>query len=275
VGLYQHAPDERRRRLLAKWHTPRVPYVHSFGLTPEHAVLIAHPFDVAPARLLFTNAAFIDRFRWRPEQGTRLIVIDRATGERRTHHCDPMFVFHTAHAFDDGDAVVLDVVAHADAGVISSLTTAGLANPPASLGGRLLRLTLRRGVERATVEPISDVRLEFPVSGGSRAWGRPSRWLWATSFDARDWSTAIVKVDLETGTTRRFVERGVTYGEPIRVARPGASAEDDGLLLAVGSSLERDATTLAVLDAASLEVVAHGEIDVAVPLGLHGGFFPA
>jgi carotenoid cleavage dioxygenase-like enzyme len=71
----------------------------------------------------------------------------------------------------------------------------------------------------------------------------------------------------------RFQEPGWLFGEPVFVARPGATAEDDGVLLTVGTHNERAVSALLVLDAASLDVHAWAEIPAPIPLGFHGSFF--
>jgi carotenoid cleavage dioxygenase-like enzyme len=82
----------------------------------------------------------------------------------------------------------------------------------------------------------------------------------------------VVKVDVETGDVKRYVDREFTFGEPVCVPRPGATREDDGVLLAVGSSPNQERSRLLVLDAGSLEVLATCDADVLIPLGFHGTF---
>src|SRR5882757_2577572 len=48
ISIYEHAPAARRRDIVGSWRTNRVPYVHTFGLTPRHAILVAQPFTVTP-----------------------------------------------------------------------------------------------------------------------------------------------------------------------------------------------------------------------------------
>ena len=64
----------------------------------------------------------------------------------------------------------------------------------------------------------------------------------------------------------------MVYGEPVFVARPGATAEDDGVILAVGSLPSREKAHLAVLRADDLTRVATAHVDVPLPLGFHGSF---
>ncbi len=271
IAFYDHAPRSRRREVFAKYRAKRLPYVHSFGLTPKHAVLVAHPFTVNPARLLWSDAGFVEAFEWRPGDGTRVAVYDRETGAERLHETDPMFVFHTVHAFEDGDDTVLDVLDWQTADVTSDLRVAALASGVPEVRARLVRLRLSGSGGRARREVLSDVKFEFPVVSYRRVEGKPERFVWGASVGPCH--SPLVKVDLTDGSHREWSQANVVFGEPVFVARPEGTAEDDGVLLAVGSDLERDRAVLAVLDAASLELLAEVEVDLAVPLGFHGSFF--
>ncbi len=110
VSIYEHGPTARKRDVVGSWQTKRVPYVHTFGLTPQHAILVAHPFSVNPLKMLWSSKGYIDHFDWQPQEGTRLIVIDRASGATREHVTEPFFVFHTVNAFERDDATVLDLL---------------------------------------------------------------------------------------------------------------------------------------------------------------------
>lgn len=103
LSLYEHAPASRQRDVVGSWQVKRVPYIHTFGLTSRHAILVAHPFDVTPVKMLWSSKAYIDHFNWHPEEGTRLALIDRASGKVREHVTDPFFIFHTVNAFERGD----------------------------------------------------------------------------------------------------------------------------------------------------------------------------
>ena len=80
----------------------------------------------------------------------------------------------------------------------------------------------------------------------------------------------VVKIDLGSGARKTFGEAGHVFGEPVFVARPGATEEDDGVVLTVGSTATR--AVLAVLDGKTFEPVAHARLETPIPLGFHGSF---
>ena len=87
----------------------------------------------------------------------------------------------------------------------------------------LVRIVMRPGVERATVEKLSDVGFEFPSTNYKRVSGRPYRFAYGASDGHRAggaYSSAIVKVDIETGGSTSFSDDTHIFGEPLFVSRP-------------------------------------------------------
>jgi carotenoid cleavage dioxygenase-like enzyme len=275
LSLYEHGPSERARRVLASFRSKRVPYTHSFGLTPQHAILIVHPFTASPLEMLWSNRGYIDHFAWRPSEGTHLVVMERATGHTHEHRCDPFFVFHTVNAFERGDETVLDVLAYDNADIIEMLRVDHLAAHLPDLRPSLVRVRMQRGVREANVEKLSDQGFEFPATSYRRANGQDYRFVWgaANAPGAPEaYGSSILKVDVHTGASTSFSEPSMIFGEPVFVARPGASDEDDGVLVSVGSRSDVDRSALVVLDARTMESLARAEVPCAIPLGFHGSF---
>lgn len=275
VSIYEHAPEARQRVLVGSWRTKQVPYVHTFGITPKHAILVAHPFAVSPVKMLWSSKGYIDHFDWQPQEGTRLVVIDRANGAVREHVTDAFFIYHTVNAFERGDATVLDLLAYPNADIVASLRTDRMVATLPELRPSLMRVVMRAGVERATVEKLSDTGFEFPSINYKRVNGRPYRFAYGASDGHQAsgaYTSAIVKVDLETGESSSFSDDTLIFGEPLFVSRPGGDGEDDGVLLTVGSAQNAESSMLAVIDARTMTLVASATVQSSIPLGFHGSF---
>ena len=54
--LYEHPMGNLERRVVARVGTARIPYLHSFGLTAKHAVLLGGPFVVRPWTMLLVRS---------------------------------------------------------------------------------------------------------------------------------------------------------------------------------------------------------------------------
>jgi beta,beta-carotene 9',10'-dioxygenase len=269
---FKHRLQTNERVPMGTISLREVPYMHSFALTPTKVIVVAPPLLANPLSFLWSNKGYIDHFRWSPERGTRVFVMDRATGQVIEHECDPFFVFHTVNAHDEGDSVVLDLCAFPDTSVIDRIRSTAAGEEPL-VAGKLERLRIpARG--RVTREVLDDGNLEFPTVDRSRVSGRRHGIVWGASFghDGERRTVDITRHDLESGRTARFGRDRIAYGEPVFVGRPGSETEGDGVLLAVGSDLTRGKAEMVVLDATTLEPLATAKLPIPLPLGFHGSF---
>jgi beta,beta-carotene 9',10'-dioxygenase len=256
-------------RVVGKLPVRRPAYVHSFGMTDRYAVLAEHPYTVNPLKLGLGGRPFIENFQWRPQDGTRFIVIDRRSGEHvGDWRADPFFVFHHVNAFEDGEDVVVDLCAYEDPEIVPALGLARLRAGSPIPQAHLERFRLRPGgaVERTR---LAEESLELPRIDYGRINGRPYRYVWGTGVRS-DFFDTIVKVDVTTSETLTW--RDGYPGEPVYVGRPGRTEEDDGVLLTVVLEPERAASSLVVLDAATLTEQARARVPHHIPFGFHGQF---
>ena len=256
-------------RVVGKLPVRRPAYVHSFAMTERFAVLIEHPYTVNPITIPLSNKPFIEHFEWHPEKGTRFVVFDRRSGRHVADwHGPAFFVFHTANAYEEGDDIVIDLCAYDDPGIVQALGLQRLRAGEPIPWARLERFRLRAGgaVERTR---LSDEPLELPRIDYRRVNGRPHRYVWGAGAHS-DFVDTIVKVDVTTGETTTW--RDGYPGEPVFVGRPGREEEDDGVLLTVVLEPERAASSMVVLDAATLTELARARVPHHIPFGFHGQF---
>lgn len=258
------------RREIGRVLLRRVPYVHSFAITRTKIVLVLAPYDLKPTGLLWSKRPIAEHYQWSPENGTRIVVMDRDSGKCSEHEGPPFFFFHTVNAFDlDYGAIRLELLAYADAKIIrqgmlmSEIRRHGL--PP--LTPNLRRITIDPKQTEFRMETVSPaVGFEFPTINYSRTNGRRHRYVWGSDL------SRLVRLDTKTDeVTLRSLE-DVTFGEPIFVAHPEATEEDDGVLLTVGSSTVTQRSEMTLWDARTLDTLARITVPVAIPLGFHGGF---
>ena len=256
-------------RVVGKLPVRRPAYVHSFAMTERFAVLIEHPYTVNPITIPLSNKPFIEHFEWHPEKGTRFVVFDRRSGRHVADwHGPAFFVFHTANAYEEGHDIVIDLCAYDDPGIVQALGLQRLRAGEPIPWARLERFRLRAGgaVERTR---LSDEPLELPRIDYRRVNGRPHRYVWGAGAHS-DFVDTIVKVDVTTGETTTW--RDGYPGEPVFVGRPGREEEDDGVLLTVVLEPERAASSMVVLDAATLTELARARVPHHIPFGFHGQF---
>src|SRR5213593_1254449 len=140
--------------------------MHSFGMSERYVILAENPLVVNPMSVPLSKKAFIDNYTWEPERGTRLIVMDRHTGEvQGIHETEAMFCFHHVNSFERDGELVVDLIAYDDPSVIHMLDLAelrgGADQPLARSGLRRYRIALDgSGVTREDIAP--DVSVELP-----------------------------------------------------------------------------------------------------------------
>lgn len=252
---------------------PRATMMHDFGVTATRVVFLDLPvvFDLALA-----TAGRSLPFRWMPDAGARVGVMPRAGGQDDITWLavDPVYAFHVLNSYDDGDAVVVDIVRydHAFDTAPGEVIASGL---PA-----LARWRIDPVAGRFSEERLDDVPVEFPRIDDAVA-GRPHRFGYCTRLgdDPSDPSyTGLVKYDLVRDESVVF-EPGdpCSPGEPVFVRASDGHGEDEGWVLSVVYDAARNASDLVVLDATSFRgpPVATVHLPVRVPFGFHGSWVPA
>ena len=83
----------------------------------------------------------------------------------------------------------------------------------------------------------------------------------------------LVKYDSKSGTAIYWEEHAHSPGEPVFVADPHGTEEDDGVLLTVVLDGKLKKSYLLVLSAKDMKEVARAEMDSVVTFGFHGAYF--
>jgi carotenoid cleavage dioxygenase-like enzyme len=271
--FFRLGADETEPEVMARIGVREPAYMHSFGLTERFIVLAEFPYVVNPLSLALSGRPYIENYRWKPELGTKFTLIDRKSGKATgPFETDPFFAFHHVNAYEDGEEVVVDICTQDDAQIVEDLylerLRAGKPAPEAEL--RRFRLTPASGeVEH---EQLIEGGFELPRINYGRCNERPYRYAWGTGNRGEGWVKEIVKADVVERERSAWEEDGCFPGEPVFVAAPGASAEDEGVLLSVVLDGRRGNSFLLVLDAQTLVELARAEAPNHVPFGFHGQF---
>jgi carotenoid cleavage dioxygenase-like enzyme len=249
-------------------------------MSERHLLLVEFPLVVNPLSLLLWLRPYIENFRWKPSRGTRIHVLDRATGAHvRSVTADPFFAFHHVNAYDDEDgSVVVDLVAYDDASVIESFYLHRLAEPDVRIPQgtlRRLRIPLSGPVGRLSTQELSPTGIELPnIDYARRNTSADLRFVYGVGLRGeRGFYDQLVKIDVATGATTTWHEPDCYPGEGVFVGRPGRDAEDDGVVLSVVLDAARGTSFLLVLDAASFAEIARAQLPHPVLLGYHGQFY--
>jgi beta,beta-carotene 9',10'-dioxygenase len=267
------AQDERHTVATVPVKEPS--YMHSFAMTERYVILAEYPLQLNPMKLAAGSRSFIEAYQWRPERGTRFLVIDRHEGGvKMSATADAFFCFHHVNAWEEGDDVVLDLIAYDDASVIDRLYIDRLRGGVEQSPNQLRRYRVTPGSERADCEVLLDRSLELPRIDYGRVNAMPYGVLYACGMrpEQPDWLNELVKFDVRERSVKTWHEPGCYPGEPVFAGRPGRESEDDGVILSVVFDSTTNRSFLLVLDAATFEEQARAEAPHHIPFGFHGQF---
>ena len=240
--------------------------IHDFAITRGRVVFMDLPVVFDPA--LVAEGRF--PYRWSDEYGARVGIMPRGGSniDVRWFEVEPCYVFHPLNAWDDGDAVGVDVVRYRE---LWRKDSQGFE--PATL--HRWRLDLATG--RASEQALDDRPIEFPRVDERRV-GLPHRFGWAVASPTSVVEPrSLVKYDLASGKVEAHeFGAGFAPGEGVFVPASGRAGEDEGFVLAYVYDASRDGSELVILDAASFggRPVARIRLPQRVPFGFHGAWLP-
>ena len=135
-----------------------------------------------------------------------------------------------------------------------------------------------KGHIRLTPQQLCHVGCETPTINYALKSGKKYRYFYAITADVDDVISAgqAYKVDTWTGEVISYAENQLYIAEPSFVPRPGASEEDDGVIVASAIKGVPDVnyTALMVFDAKTMVEISRAEfrLNGPVPKPLHGYF---
>jgi carotenoid cleavage dioxygenase-like enzyme len=264
-----------RRTVIGTTTVSEPGYMHAFSITQRYVILAEYPLFVRPLDLLLRRKPFIDNYRWLPGNGTRFHVFDKdGQGLVATYEAPAFFAFHHVNAFDDGAAIVVDIAAYDDASIIDDFLLANVFEGSAPFARPAFRrYRLIPGRTAAEIDLGTSQSLELPRVATAQA-GNPYRFAYGVASDdsERGIFNRIVKFDVDEQRAAEWSEARSYPGEPVFVARPDATDEDDGVLLSVVFDAQTVTSYLLVLDARDLREHARIEAPHRIPFGFHGMF---
>lgn len=254
-------------------------YMHSFALTEKYVVLVEFPVVFDPASMRRPQESVVEGMRWRPERPARFRVVSLDAGvEIATFESPAFFAFHHINAFERGRSIIVDIAAARTPhdtvlGLPATAETLDLEPQRYSVS----RYVLDLGNPSGGVEPerLAEVGVEMPRINYRGHNGRDYRYVYGLGHSpkAAQAMNRLHKIDVVTGTHRTWYQKACFPGEPVFVARPGAAAEDDGVVLAGVMDLTTVRAFLLVLDGRTFEELGRAAVPHHLPADFHGQYF--
>ncbi len=143
-----------------------LPLIHDFVLAGRYLVFLVPPVRVSLLPVLLGLKSFSDAMEWKPELGTEMIVLDRATLAviKRTK-TDAWYQWHFANGYEDQDGhIVAEFVRYRDFQTNEYLKQIPTGKPKTYTEGHLWRLCLDpQSGKILSNEPLLERDCEFPV----------------------------------------------------------------------------------------------------------------
>jgi carotenoid cleavage dioxygenase-like enzyme len=252
---------------------PRASYLHDFTATARHLVIVLQPWVQERNEM-----PVVEGFRWRPEEGTEILVIDKADRSRQRRFQLPAFAFfHMGDAWEDKDGTIrFDICADADPSFAAEGARALVEGRHVRTAMPQLAMIALRPDGRATLERAG-LAAEFPRSDPRRA-GLPRRFTAHVGNyrpAERPFAQSIGLYDWQRGTHDAHDFGGDHLVEEF-VFVPHGSGERDAWLVGTTLNVKARATELHVFDAARVGEgpLASFRADINLPHSFHGVFRP-
>lgn len=276
----------------------RLCYYHSFAMTPNYFVFIENPFVVNVWALLtmkIKGRSFHECMQWDNRQPSRFYVIERKTGKViALYKTENFFSFHHVNAYETDTDIIMDVCCYPDARIVNQYYLHHLRTKPehevskgfpdAAL--RRYRLPIPTFVVKKTWQTLpsySDGRdyktlyygVELPQINYRFANGKPYRYMYGVGPRKQgDFLNQLIKVDVLGKEAKKWHEPNCYPSEPVFVAAPGATAEDEGVIISSVVGVHGKKSFLLVLDASTFHEIARATVLCPMAHSLHGMFRP-
>lgn len=276
--IYRMRADSTQREVIGEIPVAEPSYMHSFALTENYVILTEFPFVINPLAPLLKGKGFIQNYVWRPELGTVFTVVHRETGDIVCQSkCDPFFAFHHVNAYEQGDTVVMDLIAYQDASIITALFEYGYGvDLDAFPRSTLERFELNLNTHVINRHTLFNASFELPRIHAPTYEGRPYRYIYGVDLrEARSVSERrnIYKIDVDTQEVLSWAEPGCYPGEAVFVPSGNDRSEDDGVVLSVILDENTQQSFLLILDASTFKELGRAMVPHHIQAGLHGQYF--
>ncbi|KAF9681106.1 hypothetical protein SADUNF_Sadunf06G0191000 [Salix dunnii] len=269
---------------------PAPGWVHSFPVTEHYVIVPEMPLRYCAQNLLKAEPTPLYKFEWHPDSKGFMHVMCKASGKIVESVEVPLFVtFHFINAYEEKDedgrmtAIIADCCEHnADTTILEKLRLQNLRSfmgedvlPDARVGRFIIPLDgSPYGKLEAALDPEEHGKGMDMCSINPAYLGKKYRYAYACGAQRPcNFPNTLTKIDLLEKKAKNWHEEGAVPSEPFFVARPGATEEDDGVVISMISEKNGDGYAL-LLDGSTFEEIARAKFPYGLPYGLHGCWVP-
>ena len=278
----------RVRKLIKEIPVDRVPYMHSFGLSRNYALIFAAPLYINIPRLM-QNAEPVNSLDWFHDKPMVVYAVNIHTGDTTALETQAVFPMHNMNAFEDENGLIhADAVTYPDLQFMKALEMDVLKNKTArdAIPSNALLKRFTIDVKEKTIKqtPFSFTPsyefvnyMDMPnINEDYRHMNYCFAYGLALKSDRVHLSNAtIVKKNVcKPNSDTAWYQVNHYPTEPWFVPKPGGETEDDGILFSLILDGERKTSYLGILDARTMKLINKSYLSEHIPFTLHGSFFP-
>lgn len=270
-------------------------YYHSFAVTENYVILVESPLFLRGLCALLTmnivGSSLQDILTFKPEVGTIFRIMERKTGkEMRQLVADSLFVFHHANSYEEDGELIMDMSAYPDHSIVSQFYMKNVQNNFKEKQinfANLIRFRVPLSIVHSTdPEPyrfplipsegrdheVLAAGFEGGVTNYAMSNGKPYTYVWGSQdfiYDSR-----LCKVNVKTKDIIFWQPpQNIVPSFPIFMPNPGATSEDDGILLTNCTGVNGEKSFFVALDAKTMEEIGRATMPVNCVFGIHANFF--
>lgn len=276
--LYHISPEGRleQTHILPQTATPMI---HDFMITASKIVIVAPPY----AAFNIASDTFANRFEWMANQPTQILVIDKNDlTEISIVETEPFWVFHFGNAYDiNATEIGFDFAQHDNPNFISKDAFAvmdGSWDGKSSAASRYVQARVNLAKKSVSFQKAPEFgQVEF-IQTDSRENLVHHRFvimLAETSGTDIFGFNRLLLLDRSSGKIAHF-DVGATEILEEHLIVPKSDREGEFWIIGTALDWQSGATNLSVFEGINLAggPVFKAELDIALPLGLHGTFLP-
>ncbi|KAH0642456.1 hypothetical protein KY290_034046 [Solanum tuberosum] len=269
---------------------PAPGWVHSFPVTENYVIVPEMALRYCAQNLLKAEPTPLYKFEWHPDSKAFVHVMCKASGNIVASVEVPLYVtFHFINGYEEKDedgrvtAVIADCCEHsADTTILDKLRLENLRSfngkdvlPDARVGRFRIPLDgSPYGELEAALDPNEHGKGMDMCSINPAYLGKKYRYAYACGAKRPcNFPNTLTKIDLFDKKAKNWYDEGAVPSEPFFVARPGATEEDDGVVISVISDKNGEGYAL-ILDGSTFEEIARAKFPYGLPYGLHGCWVP-
>jgi all-trans-8'-apo-beta-carotenal 15,15'-oxygenase len=275
--LLYHVGAKSEMRRLQQITLPQASYLHAFSQTADKLVFFLG------ACVYGQGQTYIDAFKWQPELGSQLLIIDKADfTQQQWVELPAGFVFHVGQAWQQGGELHLQTCLYPDSGVMLE----GMSHLLTGEGRKQSRpselVTIRVPLGKKGAKAVLDrsgLVMEFPqfvpgfASTGSAASAKaavaPLFGVSGSDHSESGLSQSLLRVEASGQTQRYQFPAGVVAEEPLLIA---ASGNNPQRLVTTWLDYRTNKSGISLFNSENLAAgpIAQASMDRMLPLGFHG-----